>query len=97
MAKVTSKLQVTIPKALAQQLGISPGDEIEWEAGGEAIRITPARRREPPTSSDARLRSFDRATARRDERGAATPPPRARTSGWTREELYEERARARSR
>ena len=30
MAKVTSKLQVTLPKALADQYGIEPGDEIGW-------------------------------------------------------------------
>ena len=30
MAKVTSKLQVTIPKAIAEQYGIKPGDEIEF-------------------------------------------------------------------
>ncbi|PZP64635.1 MAG: AbrB family transcriptional regulator, partial [Azospira oryzae] len=29
MAKVTSKLQVTLPKALAQRYRIRPGDEIE--------------------------------------------------------------------
>ncbi|MEK7258043.1 MAG: SUMF1/EgtB/PvdO family nonheme iron enzyme, partial [Bacteroidota bacterium] len=30
MAKVTSKLQVTVPKIIADQYGIRPGDEIEW-------------------------------------------------------------------
>jgi AbrB family looped-hinge helix DNA binding protein len=29
MGKVTSKLQVTVPKAIAQRYGIRPGDEIE--------------------------------------------------------------------
>jgi len=28
-AKVTSKLQVTVPKALAAQLGIRPGDDVD--------------------------------------------------------------------
>ena len=28
MARVTSKLQVTIPKAVAEQFGIRPGDRI---------------------------------------------------------------------
>ena len=31
MSKVTSKLQVTLPKAIAQAHGIRPGDEIEWD------------------------------------------------------------------
>lgn len=30
MSKVTSKGQVTIPKAIREELGISPGDEIEF-------------------------------------------------------------------
>jgi AbrB family looped-hinge helix DNA binding protein len=30
MAKVTSKLQVTIPKAIADRYRIRPGDEIEF-------------------------------------------------------------------
>ena len=29
MAKITSKLQATLPKALALDLGLKPGDEIE--------------------------------------------------------------------
>ena len=28
MAKVTSKLQLTVPKAIADQYGIRPGDEL---------------------------------------------------------------------
>jgi bifunctional DNA-binding transcriptional regulator/antitoxin component of YhaV-PrlF toxin-antitoxin module len=30
MAKVTGKLQVTIPKSLTQRCGISAGDRIVW-------------------------------------------------------------------
>ena len=36
-AKVTSKYQVTIPRALAERLGIAPGDDIEWSQAGESI------------------------------------------------------------
>ncbi len=97
MAKVTSKLQVTIPKALADLYGISPGDEIEWQAAGEAIRIAPAGRSRPGTSTEARLRAFDRATARRDARREEISEPRGRTRGWTREQLYERPTHARSR
>ena len=39
MAKVTSKLQVTVPKALAERYAIRPGDEIAWEAAGDVIRV----------------------------------------------------------
>jgi len=31
MSKVTSKLQVTIPKAVAVKYGIRPGDQVRWE------------------------------------------------------------------
>jgi len=41
MAKVTSKYQVTIPKALADELGIEPGHDIEWSSAGDSIRLTP--------------------------------------------------------
>ena len=41
MSKVTSKLQVTLPKAIAQAHGIRPGDEIEWASAGETIRVQP--------------------------------------------------------
>ncbi len=41
MAKVTSKLQVTVPKAIADRYGIRPGDEIEWVAAGDTIRVLP--------------------------------------------------------
>ena len=36
MAKVTSKLQVTVPRAIADRYGIRPGDDIEWIATGES-------------------------------------------------------------
>ena len=37
MAKVTSKLQVTVPKAIAEQYSIRPGDEIDWAPAGDVI------------------------------------------------------------
>jgi bifunctional DNA-binding transcriptional regulator/antitoxin component of YhaV-PrlF toxin-antitoxin module len=41
-SKVTSKLQVTLPKALADAYGIRPGDEIAWLAAGSTITVVPA-------------------------------------------------------
>src|SRR4030042_1623050 len=41
MARVTSKLQVTVPKAIADRFRIRPGDDIEWRAEGNAIRVLP--------------------------------------------------------
>lgn len=92
MAKVTSKLQVTIPKAIAEQYGIKPGDEIEFRPAGESIRIiTPRGRRSRRLSVEERLRRFDAATARQREREKhmklPDEPPAERD--WTREDLYD--------
>ncbi len=88
MAKVTSKLQVTIPKAVAERYGIRPGDHIEWVPAGDAIRVLPPGPR-PALDLDARLELFDRATERQLRRRSrrilkSVPPER----GWKREDLY---------
>jgi bifunctional DNA-binding transcriptional regulator/antitoxin component of YhaV-PrlF toxin-antitoxin module len=93
MAKVTSKLQVTVPKALADRYRIRPGDDIEWQAAGDAIRVVPPRRR-PGGDVATRLKLFDQATVRQQERQAAAPARQAGGRGWTREDLYR-RGRAR--
>jgi AbrB family looped-hinge helix DNA binding protein len=85
MSKVTSKLQVTVPKAIAERFGIRPGDEIEFQAAGDAIRIEPAKRK--PFSVAERLRLFDEATRRVRRRRWKGKPPGDR--GWTRADLYE--------
>jgi AbrB family looped-hinge helix DNA binding protein len=92
MSKVTSKLQVTIPKAVAKQFDIKPGDEIEFQAAGAVIRVIPPRRRKGMRLSvEERLRLFDEATARqrlREERmKLPSEPPQDR--GWKREDLYD--------
>jgi len=92
MAKVTSKLQVTVPKVLAERYHIEPGDEIEWEAAGDAIRVVPSRRRSGDAA--ARLKLFDQATARQRQRERGAAVARASDRGWTREDLYD-RGRAR--
>ena len=63
---MTSKLQVTVPKALAQRYGIRPGNYIRFEESGEVIRVTPenARTRTEGLDIERRLRLFDAATAR---------------------------------
>jgi bifunctional DNA-binding transcriptional regulator/antitoxin component of YhaV-PrlF toxin-antitoxin module len=87
MAKVTSKLQVTLPKALAEQYGIDPGDEIQWEAAGEVIRVVPTGKR-ATVDTKARVRIFDQATARQRAREKACPRSPSKGRGWTREDLY---------
>ena len=97
MAKITSKLQVTVPRALARRYGIEPGDEVRFEEAGETIRMVPASAGAPSEALDreARLRLFDAATERQRARqpvrvfyeGGSGPGEHMR--GWTRDELYE--------
>jgi AbrB family looped-hinge helix DNA binding protein len=90
MAKVTSKLQVTVPKAIADLYRIRRGDEIEWIAAGDGVRVIPARGRRGELDLETRLRLFDEATARQVERNAAWKGGvgGATGRGWTRDELY---------
>jgi len=39
MVKVTSKLQITLPKRLAEEHGIAPGHEILFQSAPGSIRI----------------------------------------------------------
>ena len=90
MSKVTSKLQVTIPKAIADQFSIEPGDEVEWVPGADSVRIVPAKTLKRTVGAAARLRLFDAATQRQRQRDARAPGPVSPPDrGWTREELYE--------
>ncbi|MBI2468395.1 MAG: AbrB/MazE/SpoVT family DNA-binding domain-containing protein [Candidatus Rokubacteria bacterium] len=95
MAKVTSKLQVTVPKAIAERYGIRPGNDIEWVAAGDAIRVLPPASGSRPLDAEARLRLFDAATERQRLRQSGRRAPRpVRGRGWRRADLYE-RGRAR--
>lgn len=92
MTKVTSKRQVTIPKAVADRYGIGAGDEILFEPAGEVIRVVPPGGVRPALDVEERLKLFDRATQRQDERqerrksGSVAGSPGDR--GWRREDLY---------
>ena len=95
MAKVTSKLQVTLPKRLADAYGIRPGDDIAWAAAGDHLRIDPTSRPVPSHTPEERLRRFDQASDRQRRRNHGGFPRRRRAGrGWTREGLYT-RGRAR--
>lgn len=101
MAKVTSKLQLTLPKAIAVQYRIRPGDNLDWLPAGEAIRVVKRDAAEAVEAATAaktikeRLQLFDQATARQRKRQAAAGAQSSRTRmqssgrGWTREEIYE--------
>lgn len=91
MAKITSKLQVTVPKTLAQRYDLRPGDEIRFEEAGETIRVVPpgADAFAQGLDAAARLRLFDAATERQQKRQSARKKHSGTSRGWTREELYD--------
>jgi len=102
VAKVTSKLQLTVPKAIADQYGIRPGDELEWIPAGESIRVQLMRRKAKSGNSltvEERLALFDANTKWLDELQAEqlkeAKAKGARITrenrGWTRQELYGDR------
>jgi bifunctional DNA-binding transcriptional regulator/antitoxin component of YhaV-PrlF toxin-antitoxin module len=95
VAKVTTKLQVTVPKALAERYGIAPGAEIDWQPADDAIRMVPRRARRAGDDRRWRLKLFDQATERQHERENARPMRAAKRRGWTRDDLYSSRGRAR--
>ncbi len=88
MSRITSKLQVTLPKALADRYRIRPGDEIDWQDAGDTIRILPRRIPQVRVSTEMRLHQFDQATERQCRRQTKHPAKRGGARGWTREELY---------
>ncbi len=102
MAKVTSKLQLTVPKAIADKYRIKPGDQLEWVPAGNVIRVIPPRTLEAGSrlrSVEERLAGFDEATRRQRRREAGKedfeapierpPKPHEIARGWRREDLYD--------
>jgi AbrB family looped-hinge helix DNA binding protein len=89
MAKVTSKLQVTVPKVIADRFGIRPGDEIEFLPGDDSLRILLSPEKTSNRVED-RLRVFDQATRRQREREQQRGQTEASGTGrgWRREDLY---------
>lgn len=88
MSKVTSKYQVSIPKALAQKVGIRVGDELTWEDAAGSLRARVAGTSKARFSVEEKLRLFDAATLRQAARDRRRRLPRSKDRGWTREDLY---------
>ncbi len=97
---MTSKLQLTVPKAVADQYGIRPGDELEWIPSGDSIRVVPAgakARGAHQRSVAERLRLFHQMLERQKRREAHEIPeaserpwkPQEIERGWRREDLYD--------
>ena len=92
MAKLTSKYQLSVPKAIAQAMGLKPGDELVCEPAGEVIRVRATTRKgRNARSVTDRLVLFDLATERQRYRDYSRTQKKAPSPdrGWTREELYE--------
>jgi AbrB family looped-hinge helix DNA binding protein len=99
MPKVTSKLQLTVPKAIADQYGIRPGDELEWIPAGESIRVELVRGKVKDgheLTVEERLALFDEGTKRLDKLQAEDLKKNQgekvtrENRGWTREDLYDD-------
>jgi AbrB family looped-hinge helix DNA binding protein len=97
MAKVTSKLQLTVPKAIADRYGIKPGDELEWVPAGDSIRVELVRDKAKAVhqlTTEERLAIFDEGTRRLDALQAEELKKNQgnrvtrETRGWTRDDLY---------
>ncbi len=98
MAKVTSKLQLTVPKVIADQYGIRPGDELKWIPAGESIRVELVGKAKagPQLGTEERLALFDENTKWLDklqapllrEAEAKSTHLTRQTRGWAREDLY---------
>lgn len=93
---MTSKLQLTVPKAVADEYGIRPGDELEWIPAGDSIRIVLKNGRNSLKTKlplEERLKLFDQATERQrlrnqkfyEENGVPTSDAER---DWKREDLY---------
>src|ERR1700722_20691651 len=99
MPKVTSKLQLTVPKVIADQYGIRPGDKFEWIPAGESIRVELVRHKAKAgheLTTEERLAVFDANTKWLNELQAEELKKNQghrvtrENRGWTREELYED-------
>jgi AbrB family looped-hinge helix DNA binding protein len=88
MSKVTSKYQVTVPRTIADRYNIRPGDEIDWVAAGEVIRVIPPGKDLAMDDRESRLRLFDQATDRHRRRLSEQKVHHPGDRGWKREDLY---------
>ena len=88
MAKVTSKLQLTLPKAMADAHSVRPGSEVRFESAVDCIRLVIGKGRHGlPREEKLRLmgESRERQKARNARwKGGETLHDR----GWKREEIY---------
>jgi AbrB family looped-hinge helix DNA binding protein len=46
-AKITSKGQITVPLSIRKELGVEPGDSIEFKKEGGKVTVTPVKKENP--------------------------------------------------
>jgi len=86
---VTSKLQVTLPKAIADAHNIRPGSEIQFESGIDCIRIVIGKSTSE-LALEEKLRLIKEARIRQQLRNKnCRHPAKAVRRGWRRDDLYE--------
>jgi len=89
VSRVTSKLQVTLPKAIADLHNIRPGSEIQFESGIDCIRIVVGKSRiELPLEEKLRLLKEARKRQQLRNKDFRLPTKTVRC-GWRRDDLYE--------
>lgn len=62
-SSITSKGQVTIPKALRQQLGLARGSRVSFQLVGDHIQVRPCKPQQPVSSSGLGLLKSQRPPA----------------------------------
>jgi AbrB family looped-hinge helix DNA binding protein len=88
MSRVTSKLQVTLPKAIADAHNIRPGSEIQFESGMDCIRIVVGKSRSE-LAPEEKLRLLKEARIRQQLRNKdLRHPTKPVRRGWQRDYLY---------
>lgn len=60
-ARITSKSQLVLPKAVRQQLGVGPGDLLVFEYGPDGVRV------EKAAGEDDPFATFDEWTSAADD------------------------------
>ena len=76
-----------MPNKIVDSYAIRPGDEIDWVAAGDVIRVIPAGRSGVAHDRESQLRLFDQATERLRNRSATQQQVETLDRGWSRKDL----------